>query len=64
MGMFPCALTHCLRQRHFDASVGDQVSRLSQEFLSGATSRESAQIVKPGVGRQDSKSLGELGTNF
>ncbi len=33
-----------LRQRLFDASVVDKVSRLSQDFLSTATSIESAQI--------------------
>jgi hypothetical protein len=62
---FPCARTHCLRQQLFDASVVDQVSRLSQEFLSGATSRESAQSVNPVVGRPDSKIAGGvMDTNF
>ena len=38
------ALTCCLWQRLFDASVGDQVYRFTQDFLSEATSIESAEM--------------------
>jgi hypothetical protein len=62
---FVGALTCCLRQPLFDASVSDQGYRLLQDFLSHATSMESAQIVKTVVGRPDSKIAGGvMDTNF
>ena len=49
------ALICCLWQPLFDASVVDQVSRLSQDFLSSTTSTESAQSEMSDVERSGSK---------
>ena len=52
------ALIRCLRQQLFGASTVEQVSRLSQDFLSSATSKERTQREYKNVERSDSKVAG------